>query len=325
MRKILFNIVYVILVILIFIIGTITIIFKGPSSIASDMLVTTVMETSALKFLAKTYFSEQEIKDIQERNSIIESGEITDTTFAFSDTNLNKDEIEIIDIAGSTYKGKMMIINDPTRIELAVLPYFQAGGYGKRVEDFVKENDALAGINSGGFEDINGVGKGGQPLGLVIKDYKIINGNESTVDTLIGFDKDNKLVVGRMSGKKAKELNIRDGVCFGPVFIVNGKAQQVSGFSGGVNPRTVIGQRKDGAVLILVIDGRQAHSIGATYEDCIDVMLEYGAYTAANLDGGSSSVMVYNNEIINSCASLYGSRRMPTAFIVRKNETEVKS
>ena len=322
MKKVVGNILYIILLILIFIIGCITLIFKGPSPVASDLLVTTVMETSALKFLAKMYFSEEEIERIQYRNSIIDSGEITDSKFTFENSQLDKDEIEIVDIIGPTYKGKLMIINDPSRVELATLASFEPDSNGKRVEDFVKETNAVAGINAGGFEDVNGVGKGGYPLGLVIKDGQIIHETEDRVDTLIGFDKNNKLIVGRMSGKKALELGVKDAIAFGPVFIVNGKAQKSSGFSGGINPRTVIGQRKDGAVLFLVIDGRQSHSIGATYEDCIDVMLEYGAYTAANLDGGSSSIMVYNNEIVNKCASLYGSRRMPTAFIVKSLKVE---
>ena len=92
---------------------------------------------------------------------------------------------------------------------------------------------------------------------------------------------------------------------------------EVSGTSGGINPRTVIGQRADGAVLLLVIDGRQAHSLGATYKDCINVMLEHGAVNAGNLDGGSSTVLFYNGEIVNNCAALTGSRWIPTAFIVK--------
>jgi bla regulator protein BlaR1 len=46
-------------------------------------------------------------------------------------------------------------------------------------------------------------------------------------------------------------------------------------------------------------------------------MLEYGAVNAANLDGGSSSVMVYNGEIINNVVSLQGDRTVPTAWLVK--------
>ncbi|MBP3284700.1 MAG: phosphodiester glycosidase family protein [Clostridia bacterium] len=306
------------LLVLLFLIGCITITFKGPSPIAKDILVTTFLETSALKFIPKLYFSEKEINQILENNAVMDSEEVSDVGFVFEENATEKENIEIIDISGKTFKGKLMIIQDPSRIKLAALSSFDSEKMGKKVEEFVKQENAIAGINAGGFEDVNGVGKGGQPLGLMIKDSQIINGTEDRVDTLIGFNQENKLIVGRMSGKKALELGMRDAVTFGPVFIVNGKAQKFSGVSGGLNPRTVIGQRKDGAVLLLVIDGRQAQSLGATYEDCIKIMMEYGAYNAANLDGGSSSIMVYQDEIINTCASLYGSRRMPAAFIVTK-------
>ena len=139
---------------------------------------------------------------------------------------------------------------------------------------------------------------------------------ETAFVSIIAFDDQDRLLVGRMSGKEAKEKHVRDAISYGPAFIVNGEPLEVSGTGGGLNPRTVIGQRADGAVLLLAIDGRQTHSLGASFKDCIDVMMEYGAINAANLDGGSSTMMVYKGETVNSCASMYGSRRLPTAIIV---------
>ena len=86
----------------------------------------------------------------------------------------------------------------------------------------------------------------------------------------------------------------------------------------GVNPRTAIGQRADGAVLLLVVDGRQAYSLGATHNDLVDIMLEYGAVNACNLDGGSSSMMWFEDGYVNHSASLIGIRPLPTAFLVQK-------
>ena len=85
-----------------------------------------------------------------------------------------------------------------------------------------------------------------------------------------------------------------------------------------MNPRTAIGQREDGALLLLVLDGRSVNTLGATMEDIVNIMLDYGAVNAGNLDGGSSSLMVYEGEIINNCASVTGPRRIPTGFIVLK-------
>ncbi len=84
----------------------------------------------------------------------------------------------------------------------------------------------------------------------------------------------------------------------------------------GVNPRTAIGQRADGAILLLVINGRQIDSLGATYDDLIDIMLEYGAVNASNLDGGSSSLMIHNGEYITNSAYIFGERVIATSFLV---------
>jgi exopolysaccharide biosynthesis protein len=109
-----------------------------------------------------------------------------------------------------------------------------------------------------------------------------------------------------------------DAISFGPALIINGESVPILGSGGGLNPRTAIGQRADGAILLLVIDGRQPHSIGATLRDVADVMADFGAVNAANLDGGSSTLMVYNGEILNSTSLLTGPRRIPTAIVVSK-------
>ena len=97
-------------------------------------------------------------------------------------------------------------------------------------------------------------------------------------------------MVGRMTAQYALDIGVRDAVSFGPALIVNGVAANYSGSGGGLNPRTAIGQREDGAILLLVIEGRKTSSMGATMADLIDIMLEYGAVNAVNLDGGSSSL-----------------------------------
>ena len=71
---------------------------------------------------------------------------------------------------------------------------------------------------------------------------------------------------------------------------------------------------------MLVIDGRQSYRPGATLVDLVDVMLEYGAVNASNLDGGSSTMMIYNGELVNHCASVIGPRKIPNCFLVRPQE-----
>jgi len=129
--------------------------------------------------------------------------------------------------------------------------------------------------------------------------------------------------VGNFSGETALDRKIVTAVSFapGPLLVVNGKAMNENGkLGGGLNPRTAIGQRSDGAILLLVVDGRQTHSLGATYDDLVDIMLSFGAVNAANLDGGSSTRMHYNGERINQCASMIGQRGLPNAILIRRKE-----
>ena len=95
----------------------------------------------------------------------------------------------------------------------------------------------------------------------------------------------------------------------------------MNGSGSGANPRTAIGQRADGTVLLLVTDGRGASGhLGATASDLIEVLSKYGAVNAANLDGGSSSSMYYNGKYEMTSVTLYYSNsswRLPTGFIVK--------
>ncbi len=310
----------VVLTIVVIFFGALTMIHKGPYPKTRALFVSTVMETSAAKFMATMYMSDEEIKEMINKNSVDNFKDVItnpDDIIIPDDVHGDEKEIEIIDITGATYKGKMMIVKDPSRIAVATIPRF-GEGMGQRTHEIIIQNDAVAGINAGGFLDYGGQGDGGTPDGLIIQNGKIMYGSQNTEYDVIGFDDKHILTLGRMTGKQALERNVQEAVSFGPFLIMNGEPGHSLGSGGGLNPRTAIGQRKDGAVLLLVVDGRQPSSLGALYTDLIDIMLEFGAYNAANLDGGSSTVMVYEDQIINTCVSLYGPRKTPSAIIVKE-------
>jgi len=134
----------------------------------------------------------------------------------------------------------------------------------------------------------------------------------------VGFDENNILHVGNISAVRALELNIKYATCFGPALIINGNpCNEKYLLGGGLNPRTAVGQKADGTVMLLVVNGRQIDSIGASYDDLIDIFLKHGAVNAGNLDGGSSSFLIYNNEYLNSSANIFGERAVPNAVLVR--------
>ena len=295
------------------------IILKGPSPTFSNLIISTMMETRRGKKIAHMFFTDEELTAKLSKNSVSYTEQITyNNEDDFIIPEEEKDKIEIVDIQGGTYKGKLMIVRDPSRIQLGVNTLMSSeNASGFLVQDYVDKEGAIAGINAGGFEDPNGQGDGSIPYGVVIKDWELVAGKEDAWVSLIGFNEHDHLIVGNMTAAEALSWGITDAVTFGPIFIVDGSPVAVTGTGGGLNPRTVIGQRADGAVLLLVIDGRQTTSLGATYEDCINIMLEYGAINAANLDGGSSSVMVYKGEIINNIVSMRSDRTVPTAWIVK--------
>lgn len=328
--------------------------FRGPSQTVGDLLTVSMQETSALKFVPHIYYSNEEVDAILERNSVSAGDSETDTSLIVIEKptptpspeelaaaqaareaaqteptpsptpqpeNLlsSEDGIDVFSIVGGTYQGYMMIVKDPSRVTVGTCRDKFDGSKGLQLKDIAKRYDAVAAINGGGFEDSGGVGNGGTPVGLVVSEGKVKHtGRDRNYNITVGFDKNNIMVLGKnMSDDDAEAKGIRDAITFGPALIVNGEPASVKGQSSGLNPRTAIGQRKDGAVLMLVIDGRQASSLGATYSDLITIMLEYGAVNAINMDGGSSSLMYYKGEYLNSGVVLTGSRKMPTAFIVR--------
>ena len=311
--------------------GIMWVLMKGPSPTAQKLFTLSVRETSAVGFLANMYLSEAEIAAIVDGEAANTNRETTDASL-ITVTNMqqstetqqsanvqgqmgSQDGIKIEEVKGSAYHGLMMIVDDPTRLFVGTPGGFGSDYSGLTLSQMVKNNNAIAGINAGGFFDPGGGGNGGIPDGLVICDGELIWGDKGVNYSVIGFDVDGILHVGTMTAQKALDANIQWAVSFGPTLIINGTP--CSGMASGVNPRTAIGQRADGAVLLLVIDGRQVDSLGATFDDVANIMLDYGAVNAANLDGGSSTLMIYNDEILNVCASVYGPREIPTSFLIR--------
>ena len=306
--------------------GLIWVLERGPSPTVTGMFTRSVRETSAIRWISNIFLSDEELenyKSVSTENTVTEAVNTSLIHIAEGTASLPPSEsVQLIDIAEGTCKGKLLIVSDPKQVILGTSDEFVRQP-GLLLTDMVAKYDGIAGINAGGFNDENGSGNGGIPQGLVITNGEIIWGDGTTPYHMVGLDSDGILHVGAMSGNAAVEQGVQWAVSFithdglASSLIINGEVQQQN-LGGGVNPRTALGQRADGALLLLVLDGRSINTLGATMEDVVNIMLEYGAVNAGNLDGGSSSVMVYDGEIINHCASVTGPRRIPTGFIVLK-------
>lgn len=335
--RILFLIAETVLLVAIALYGVMFVLAKGPSPSLRDIFVMSVRETSAVGFLANLYLSDEEIAAIEAQEDAEEYIEIDTSLIQRPTTPPDQEDIPsdgpvadawgLIDedgdgiivepVKGEGYSGYMMVVLDPSRVIMGCVPN-SFGGTGYTVAKMVSKFDAVAGINAGGFVDIDGSGDGSTPDSLVVYKGKIYCAENGTRDGFVGIDSQNILHVGKLSISEIRARDIQYGVCFGPALVINGQLNKASVLASGVNPRTAIGQRSDGAILMLVIDGRQIVSLGATFQDLAEIFLEYGAVNACNLDGGSSTLMWYQGDYINNCASVVGIRPVPTTFLVLK-------
>jgi len=308
----------------------------GPISYFRNLWVTSAMTTMTHKYLAYMFFNEEQIEEIMSNNIVIEvEGETNQSEIQFEESKeeqiiysspeeeqvLTKDPgndlYKVIDVEGNGYKGHLLVVYDPSKIHLAQITNMK---YGLMIEQFVKRNGAVAGINAGGFTYSEAYGY--TPMGPVIIDGQIVSnkGSSGWGGGIIGFTNDNVLVLTKSTAEEAIQMGIRDAISFGPFLIVNGVPSQFRGNGGyGIAPRTAIGQRKDGIVLMLVIDGRRAgHSLGVDMVELTNIMLKYGAYNASNLDGGGSSTLVVEGETL-SVAGGYGysgDRYLPNSWLL---------
>lgn len=327
-------------------------IFFGPSEAARDVLVMSLAKSSGTWWIPSVFLGEELANQIIQGDKNLEpppnesNTDIIDTNGAL---NSNSDEwknypdgIRIETVYGNTYTAHVMIVRDPSKVYLATSYQHQgANGFstgvpGLRIPAVLEKEGAIAGINAGAFLDNGSASSvvGSVPHGLVIADSKVVWNKDSHMvpyGGFVGFNQDNVLVVApTMTAQRAQELNIRDGCEFGPVLIVDGVVnEEAYNNESGFNPRTAIGQRADGAVIMVCIDGRQAGSIGGSFADMTNIMVEFGAVNACNLDGGSSSIMLYRDAYglygeagkvvtVNSYSLLQEEpRRMPTFFLVR--------
>lgn len=298
----------------------------GPYDNFRSWFISTSMSTMSHQYICKWFYSDEEIATVLSKNYIIEINEETDTSLIDMEKEEYKNEYEkqildrkkdqdykIIKLEVNGQKAYLAAIYDPSKVKVAVSS--NVGKTGQYATKIASDNKAILAVNGGGFANAPGDTTGGRPTGVTISNGKVITDNTYSSDAqsggLIGMTTDNKLVlIKNATASKAKQMNVRDGVSWGPFLIVNGKKSFIKGNGGwGYAARTAIGQRSDGIILLLVVDSNSTRTKGASMADLTEIMSNYGAVNAANLDGGTSSVMVLPKkealEYINSCDKDY--------------------
>ncbi len=305
---------FVVFNLLFFLISSPLIIFYGPFQSLKFVTVGTIL-TSRHPQVLEFFLSQEKINEITKlyNNTIIVEPVIHTKESIIVD---DKNGLRVENIQGKYFKGKVMLVSDPSQIKVAATR--EIGTAGQRLSEMVLDNQAIAGINGGGFYDPNAQGNGGFPDGITVLDGKVVHNNSKDAKVnIIGFDNEDRLILGTMDTSQVYANHIQNAVTFNPNLIID-NTPLIHGNGGwGIAPRTGIGQKADGTVILVVIDGRQpSWSMGATLRDLMNVFIEYGAVNAANLDGGSSTEMIYDGQVINSLWNIYGERYIPTSFVV---------
>lgn len=212
-------------------------------------------------------------------------------------------DYKIIDLTVANNKGWLVVVYDPSDVHIMKSRAFKTpNNDGKEnIIDMTKRYGATIGVNGGGFYDDGKVSKD-IPFGYIIENGKVIYKSHNRESDIIGMSNDNKLMLVHATGEKAVEMGMRDGLEFGPFLIIDGKRQ--TNLKPTKAARNMIAQRDDGIILFLVTDGLSYS--GITFNEGIDVLEKYGATTAANLDGGASTQLVVNGELLNSPKNALG-------------------
>lgn len=311
----------------------------GPFSFFRDWYVTTAMTTMTHKYLAYIFYDQEIVDEVLDNNKIIEATDPTDTSKINFNPNFGADSYEsiyeeqilkkdnesdlykILEISGDNWHGYMAVIYDPSKIELVFTDNY-GSSRGAYISTMGKDKKALVAMTGSGVQHKNGANL---VTGTTIKDGKVFAvGREiNKGGGLIGFTKDNVLMLTKKSAKEAIKDGMDRAVEFGPFLIVNGKPSTFKGNGGGgKHPRTAIAQRQDGIVLFVVIEGRISKSAGMTYPELTELLQKYKAYNAANLDGGGSSslyaVVDGKGKLLNEQGGYGydGERYMPNAWML---------
>jgi len=219
-----------------------------------------------------------------------------------NNTYYRDDNIEIVLKTIREYDTDIYIadvtLSDPNYLKTA----FAQNSYGRNITDttsgMANANNAILAING----DYYGV----QSKGYVLKNYTVYRSTAVDKEDLVIY-KDGTFEIINEKDVTTEELvakNAKEILSFGPALIENGnivvsKNDEV-GKAKASNPRTAIGYIDEGHYVFVVSDGRTSESVGLSLYELAELMVDYGVETLYNLDGGGSSAMVFNGNLINN-------------------------
>lgn len=308
------------------------ILLYGPFENAKKTYVGSAMATMSHQWLATMFLSQDKIDQIlgandQPEDAVNEAVAQDSSLIEIpkkKDTNIGRTEIH--DENGK-FRGYALIISDPTRVKIGVSS--KLFHEGETVSTIAERYDAVAAINGGYFTDEAGTEKwtsnGGIPTGFLMSEGKILQDiDQNKEGPILAITKEGKMLIGETTTAEllAKKENDKDTVTEAMSYVstlVKNGVPSVIGKDEGSSPRTMIGQRKDGAIVFVVLDSTlPGDRICASLKEAQKVMMNVlNCYNAVNLDGGKSTTMYLNGEVINNPSYALGERPIASGFIVK--------
>lgn len=224
-------------------------------------------------------------------------------------------EILLIRVSGSGYRGVLAIAKKNDKLHLYTSRYI--GGYGEFIGDIAEANNGVLAVTGSGFLDPDGNGNGGDLAGYCMSEGEGYGYHYGWGYKRLELHEDHRFYITDAYDDVSEGTT--DAVEFWPAMVLDGEIV-VNDDWGGINPRCAVGQTKDEAFLMLMIEGRLIDSLGTDVAECSRIMARYGAYQAMNMDGGTSAMMWYDGEYITRCSntSLSEGRYLPNAWVYTK-------
>ena len=300
------------------------ILFYGPFQNAKSRFVGTAMGSMHFNFLATTFLSQDEINKILGKTDQSDDQNSDDSLVNVPTKSDNTIKYEVLE-GNKSFIGHVLTVSNPRRIHIGYTSKLNdANKAGETTSQIALNNGAEAAVNGGAFTDESNSSlwsaNGGTPSGVIIRDGKTVYDDTAGAKSGTIAMANGKLLIGKYTTKQLLQAGATEAVGYKTTLLVSGGSMTpMSGDGGdGSSPRTLIGQKKDGSILLVVLDARiESMREAATLKEAQEVMYKLQCVTAGTLDGGKSATMFFKDDVVNNPSYAYGERSIPTAIIVK--------
>ena len=253
--------------------------------------------------MLKTFVLSESITTVK-ANTTSSSTNTTATNVSTSDTSYSDDNISIT-LTEKTVSNTQVYIAD---ITVSSAEYLKTALAQNTYGTNVTAKTSITAANNNAILAVNGDYYGANTTGYVIRNGVVyrdtVREDSSNGDLAIYKDGSFKIIYeDQVSADQLVKDDVVNLLAFGPSLVENGEivvdTNSEVGQSMSSNPRTAIGIIDENHYIIIVSDGRTSESEGLSLYEMAEVMKSYGVKTAYNLDGGGSSTLYFNGQVIN--------------------------